>query len=412
MTRPEGPPAPSATGASPTAGGRRLPSVREMLDTLIGLPSVSSSRPELDRPNRPVVDALATWAEGLGFAVEVLELPGSGGRKANLLATLGQGPGGLVLAGHTDTVPFDEGLWQVDPFVATERDGRLYGLGATDMKSFLALALEAARAFRAQDLREPVIILGTADEETTMAGARLLQEAGRPRARRAVVGEPTDLRPVRAHKGILMESIRVSGRSGHSSNPALGANALEGMHAVIAGLLSLRKELTAAHRDDTFEVPHPTLNLGRIEGGDAANRICGRCVLDVDVRLVPGLSVQEARRRVQERAEEALAGHGDPGLTVDFASVFEGVDAFSAAPDLPLLRAVERLTGHAADRVGFGTEAPFFAGLGMDTVICGPGSIDVAHQPDEYLPLGSVEPTIRMLRGLIQESCVDGGSEA
>jgi len=395
---------------APLAGRRRLPDTLEMLRTLVASPSVSSPRAELDHSNRDVVDALAGWADGLGFAVEMLEVPGTGGRKVDLLATLGRGPGGLVLAGHTDTVPFDEEGWSTDPFVATEREGRLHGLGTTDMKSFLALALEAASAFRPEELREPIIVLGTADEETTMAGARALQAAGRPRARRAVVGEPTGLRPVRAHKGIIMESIRIAGRSGHSSDPSLGANALDGMLRVLTALTSLRDELIQAHPDETFSVPHPTLNLGRIVGGDAANRICGECTLDVDVRLVPGLSMDRARRLVRERAADALGDHGDPGLSLSFEAVFDGVDAFATDAGSDLVRTVERLTGHSAGVVGFGTEAPFFTAMGMETLVCGPGSIDVAHQPNEYLPLEAIAPTIDLLRALIAETCVHGGA--
>lgn len=388
---------------------RTLPGTLEMVTELVGLESVSSLDPAIDRPNRPVVERLAGWAESLGFRAELLDVPGTGGRKANLVATLGRGPGGLVLAGHTDTVPFDDGRWSSDPFRATERDGRLYGLGTTDMKSFLALALEAASAFRAGDLRAPIVVLGTADEETTMSGARALQAAGLPEPgggglRRAVVGEPTSLRPMRAHKGITMESVVLVGRSGHSSNPALGASALDGMADVLQALVAFRERLAGAHRDDTFEVPVPTLNLGVIHGGDAANRICARCELQVDLRPVPGLSVADARAALRDVVARAVAGRD---LEVAHRTLFEGVDAFRTAETADLVRAAESLTGHAAGAVGFGTEAPFFDAMGMETLVLGPGSIDVAHQPDEYLPLDAVDPTIRLLRALITRYCVD-----
>ncbi|HCB14772.1 MAG TPA: acetylornithine deacetylase, partial [Gammaproteobacteria bacterium] len=198
-----------------TASSRLL----ERIQQLIATPSVSSVSPQFDQSNRPVIDLLAGWLEDLGFAVRIERLPEQPD-KANLIATLGSGPSGLVLAGHTDTVPFDAGRWRFDPFGGVIADERIYGLGSTDMKSFLALAIEAAREFATHALHQPLVILATADEESSMHGARALAAAGQPLGRHAVIGEPTGLQPVRMHKGILMEAIRLEGRSGHSSNPA------------------------------------------------------------------------------------------------------------------------------------------------------------------------------------------------
>ncbi|MDP4652148.1 MAG: M20/M25/M40 family metallo-hydrolase, partial [Haliea sp.] len=193
------------------------------LRALVATPSVSSTDPAWDQGNRAVVELLADWLKVLGFRTEIMDVTPDG-RKANLIATLGSGPGGLVLAGHTDTVPFDDGRWLSDPLQLTERDQRLYGLGSTDMKGFFPIAIAAASAFAGKTLRQPLIILATADEESSMNGARALAAAGRPRARAAIIGEPTSLQPVRLHKGIMMESIEITGQAGHSSNPALGLN--------------------------------------------------------------------------------------------------------------------------------------------------------------------------------------------
>jgi acetylornithine deacetylase ArgE len=257
---------------------RDLPPLMEMMRRLIGAPSVSSVTPGFDQSNRSVIDLLADWLDSLDFTVEVLPLSRQPG-KSNLIATLGRGPGGLVLAGHTDTVPYDEGRWRTDPFRLTEADNRLYGLGTSDMKAFFALAIEAARHCRAETLQAPLIILATADEESSMDGAKDLVALGRPRARYALIGEPTGLRPVHMHKGIIMEAIHVYGHAGHSSNPQLGASALEGMHKVLGDLLAWRGELQAAHHDPRFAVPVPTLNPGYIQGGDNPNRICAHCEL-------------------------------------------------------------------------------------------------------------------------------------
>ncbi|MBE2293936.1 MAG: acetylornithine deacetylase, partial [Phycisphaerales bacterium] len=290
---------------------------------LIATPSVSSVSPQFDQSNRPVVELLAGWLEDAGFAVRIEALPGQS-EKANLIATLGQGAGGLVLAGHTDTVPFDAGRWRFDPFGGEVVDGRIYGLGTADMKSFLALALEAAQTFAAKSLRQPLVILATADEESNMCGARTLAMTGQALGRHAVIGEPTGLKPVRMHKGILMEAIRLQGRSGHSSNPALGVSALEGMYQVIGELLRWRAELQARYRNPLFEVEVPTLNLGHIHGGDNPNRICANCELHIDIRPLPGMPLADLRDALHERLDRLLV---DSALKLDFVPLFEGVEA-------------------------------------------------------------------------------------
>ncbi len=292
-----------------------LPPFSQLLAELIALPSVSSAEEGLDLSNRHVIQLLAGWLADLGFRVE--EHP-VGGDKWNLVAVLGAGDGGLVLAGHTDTVPCDPELWTSDPFRLVERDGRWYGLGTSDMKSFFAVVLEALRDVRAQDLAHPVIVLATADEETSMAGAKALSHYPLLRHRAAVIGEPTALKPVHMHKGMMMEAIRIIGHSGHSSDPALGNNALEGMQRVMGALLQWRDELQAAHREPLFKVPYPTLNLGHIHGGDNPNRICGHCELHIDLRPTAGLAVDALRREMQQRVTGAVAGSG---LGVDRKSV-------------------------------------------------------------------------------------------
>ena len=195
-----------------------------MIAELVALPSMSSVSPRFDTGNRLVCERMAQWLEPLGFQVE-LQPVGQDRDKVNLIARRGNGNGGLVLSGHTDTVPFDASRWNSDPFVLTQREGRLYGLGATDMKAFLAMAVEAAYLSQEARLQAPLVILATADEESSMQGARALLADQRRLGRWAVIGEPTCGVPVRAHKGILMEAIRLVGSPGHSSDPAGGRNA-------------------------------------------------------------------------------------------------------------------------------------------------------------------------------------------
>ncbi len=380
------------------------PKLRAMLDDLIALPTVSSVKPELNMGNRHLVDRLGEWLLGAGFQVEVMELPNQPG-KANLIATLGRGPGGLVLSGHTDTVPYDAGRWQRDPFEITEEDGRLYGLGTSDMKSFLALALEAARGLTAKDMQRPLTILATADEESSMSGARALVQAGRPLGRYAVIGEPTSLRPVRLHKGVMNEAVRLIGQPGHASDPALGNSALEGMHEVMGEILAWRRELQERYRHPAFAVPVPTINLGHIHGGDNPNRICGDCELLLDLRVLPGLQVEELRAELAARVARVAERRG---LGWEVAPLFEAIPPAETPASSAIVQASETLTGHAAEAVGFGTEAPFLNQLGLETVILGPGNLAQAHQPDEYLETGRIPPTLELLRALIRRFCIEG----
>jgi acetylornithine deacetylase len=378
-----------------------LPPLLDMIAALVREPSVSSVRPELDQGNRTVIDLLAGWLEGVGFRVEITPLPEHPG-KANLVATLGTGPGGLVLAGHTDTVPWDEGKWTHDPFQLTEADNRLYGLGTSDMKAFLALAIDALRELDATRLREPVILLATADEETGMAGARQLAVQDALHARHAIIGEPTGLRPVRMHKGILMEAIRLHGRSGHSSDPSLGNSALEAMHRVIGALLAWRAQLQEQHQNPLFAVTVPTLNLGHIHGGDNPNRICPDCELHIDLRMLPGMDLDDLRSQLHQCVTGVLA---DSGIRIEFESLFDGIPAMETAATAEITRLTEQLTGHAAEAVAFATEAPYLQGLGMETIVLGPGDIAQAHQPDEYLAMERLQPTTRLLQSLVKSIC-------
>ena len=385
---------------------RPVPDFLTMFDRLLASPSVSCTEPEWDEGNRGVCELLAEWLQALGFRCEIQPMP-SRDDKVNLIAVLGEGPGGLVLAGHTDTVPFDEKLWAMDPFGLTVREGRLYGLGATDMKGFFPVAVEAALAFRESRLREPLILVATADEESSMDGAIQLVASGRPRARHAVVGEPTDLRPARVHKGMMMEAITVTGQSGHSSNPTLGRSALEGMQRVMADLLAFREELAARHRNPLFEVEVPTLNLGCIHGGDNPNRICGECELHFDLRPLPGMDPADLREVI--RARLALIA-GQTGLGITMRPLFPGLHPFAEDAAAPIVRAAEEFTGYSAGSVAFATESPFLQRLGMQTIVMGPGSIRQAHQPNEYMEQCQVEPMVTVLQKMIQRFCVDGHS--
>jgi len=378
-------------------------SYQNQLSQLVALPSVSSTSSQWDMGNRKVIDLLASWLDELGFSIEIIPIQGSA-NKANLIATLGSGPGGLVLAGHTDTVPYDENRWQQDPFCLTEKNERFYGLGATDMKGFFPVILEAIKKIAGKPLQQPLIILATADEESSMSGARELAAMGKPKARYAVIGEPTGLRPIRMHKGIIMESVRVQGLAGHSSNPALGNNAMEVMHQVIGDLLLFRSEIQKKNIHPSFEVSVPTLNLGHIHGGDNPNRICGSCELHYDLRPLPGMNLEELRTLIDRRLDRIRTS---TNTVIECKSLIQGVEPFEESADSLLVQAAEKLSGYRAESVAFATEAPFMKALGMETIVFGPGSIDQAHQPNEFIELNQIQPAIEMIGQLIQQFCLE-----
>lgn len=372
-----------------------------MMSQLIATPSISSVSPEWDTSNQAVVELLASWCCDAGFDVELMPLPDCPD-KSNMIASYGCGPDGLVLSGHTDTVPYDEGKWRTDPFKVIEKDNHWYGLGTADMKGFFAVVLEALRDIDLKKLKKPLILLATADEESSMCGAKSLVQANRRLGRHAVIGEPTGLKPIRAHKGIMMEGIRLIGQSGHSSNPALGNNALEGMHKVIDNLLQWRSELQQRYQDSMFAVDVPTLNLGHIHGGDNPNRICAHCELHFDIRTLPGMHHQSLRDEIDERMHVLLS---ESGLGYERLPLISGTEAMDTPAAAEIIKTAETLTGHSAEVVAFGTEGPYLNSLGMETVILGPGHIDQAHQPNEFIAMDQINPAINIIRELIRKFC-------
>ena len=236
-----------------------------------------------------------------------------------------------------------------------------------------------------------------------MSGAKALAAAGRPLGRAAIIGEPTQLKPIRLHKGVMMERIDILGRSGHSSDPSLGHSALEAMHGAIGELMSLRGQWQRQYNNPQFSVPQPTLNFGCIHGGDNPNRICGQCSMEFDLRPLPGMDPEVLRAAIRQKLEPVAERHK---VKIDYAPLFAEVPPFEQAEDAELVRIAEKLTGHAAEAVAFGTEAPHLQQLGCETLVLGPGDIACAHQPGEYLEMSRLQPTVHLLRQLIEHYCL------
>ncbi|EGQ7672603.1 acetylornithine deacetylase [Vibrio cholerae] len=375
-----------------------LPSFLEVYEGLISTSSISSTDARWDEGNEQVIAKLADWLSALGFSIQIEQVAPN---KQNLIAKLGSGEGGLLLAGHSDTVPFDEGRWNYNPHALTQANNRFYGLGTADMKGFFAFIYEAVKNVDWSKQTKPLYVLGTCDEETTMLGARHFTENAPFKPDYCIIGEPTSLVPIRAHKGHVANAIRVTGKSGHSSNPALGVNAIEIMHEVLFALMQLRDRLIKEYHHPGFEIPTPTLNLGHIHGGDSPNRICGCCELHYDVRPLPGISLdgldnlmRDALREVQQKW---------PGR-IELVPLHDPIPGYECAHDHPFIHGISEICQQEAQTVNYCTEAPFLQQI-CTTLVLGPGSIDQAHQPDEFLAFEFIDPTVRVLSRAMQKYC-------
>jgi acetylornithine deacetylase len=368
---------------------------------LIETPTISAFDDKIDQSNEKLIHWLSNTFSEIGFDISIQKVPNTR-HKFNMLAKIGSGEGGLLLSGHSDTVPYDEGKWQYDPFTVTEKDGRLHGLGTCDMKGFFAFILNALQDTPLNKLKKPLYILATADEETSMAGARFFVEQQLIKPDVAVIGEPTELKPIYKHKGHMAHSINIEGKAGHSSDPAKGVNALEIMHQAIGALLSLQQSLSQNYQDKDFTVPETTLNLGHIHGGDGENRICGQCQLNFDVRPVPQLNDEAVFEQIDQVLTPIKAKY--PGR-IARSLMYPTAPAFACKNETQVVELAEELTGFNAATANYSTEAPFINSLGCDTLVLGPGSIEQAHQPNEFIDLSYVEPTTKLLRNLIKQIC-------
>jgi acetylornithine deacetylase len=371
------------------------------LADLIGFPTVSAES------NLDMIRYVAAYLEGAGADVEIHV--DTTETKANLFATLGPaGDGGIVLSGHTDVVPVEDQQWSSDPFVLQERDGRLYGRGACDMKGFIACVLATVPSFAQATLARPVHFAFTYDEEVGCLGARaLVNEVLRAQMRPslAIVGEPTLMRIVEGHKGCYEYTVAFHGLEGHSAMPDAGVNAVEYAVRYVVKLMQLGDELrTQAPSDSRFQPPWTTLQVGRFSGGVARNVIAASCAVDWEMRPVRRVDAAFVKAGIGSYVDEVLrpAMQATAPSANIVTTVVGEVDGLEPVPNNEALRLVAELTGNAdADVVPFGTEAGLYQELGMSAVVCGPGSIEQAHKPDEFVTRDQLELALAMLARLV-----------
>jgi acetylornithine deacetylase len=329
-------------------------------------------------------------------------------RKANMLASFGEGPGGIVLSGHTDVVPVDGQSWTSDPFKATIRDGKLFGRGACDMKGFVGVVLGHAPDYAKAAKREPIHIALTYDEELGCLGIPHLIAAMRRwgiRPAGCLVGEPTSMRPVSAHKGGRVYRCKITGKAAHSSLTPQAVNAVEYAARIIALIQSIgEREQRAGLRVEDFDVPHTTISTNVFTGGTAGNIVPAAAEFLFDFRYVPGVDPDALFAEIEGFAKNELVPRMqavDPASGIAFELV-NAVPALDAKETDAIFGRVCALTpGEAIGKVSYGTEASFFQDGGVPSMVCGPGSIAQAHRADEFVTLDQLARCDRFIDGLI-----------
>ena len=381
------------------------PTSRALLERLIGFATVSRDS------NLELIEFIRGYLAGFGVDSELFH--NVEGTKANLFATIGpQNRGGVVLSGHTDVVPVDGQAWTVEPFQLSEHDGHLYGRGTADMKGFIACVLAAVPRLVQRPLQVPVHLAFSYDEEVGCLGVRsmLAELEKRPhKPTLCLIGEPTELKPVLGHKGKLAMRCEVHGAACHSAYAPYGVNAIEYAARLIGHLGEIGARLAQPeHHDARFDPPFSTVQTGVIKGGRALNIVPAECEFDFEVRALPGFDAQRVPDELQRYAAEQLlpkmqAVSTASDIRLQPLSAYPGL---ATPPDSEAARLLARLCGSSDfGTVAFGTEGGLFDGAGIPTVVCGPGSMDQGHKPDEFVSLEQLQGCDALLQRLADYLC-------
>ncbi|HUH40010.1 MAG TPA: acetylornithine deacetylase [Castellaniella sp.] len=374
----------------------------DMITRLVGFDTVSRNS------NMALIDYVRDYLSDLGVESHLVKSPD--GKKANLFATVGPAvEGGVVLSGHTDVVPVDGQPWDSDPFTITEKDGRLYGRGTCDMKAFIAIGLAMVPDMIQAGLKRPIHFALSYDEEVGCLGApalieRLVQDIPKPSA--VIVGEPSSMMPIMAHKGLAVARTTVIGHEAHSSQMQRGVSAVMTAARLITFLEDMMAENRAkADPDSPFVPPYSTLHVGVVHGGTAVNIISRECSFTWDTRVLPGDSVHHYLDRFRAYSDSLL-----PAMQAIAPNASITTELVADAPPLSddgddaAQRMAMRLTGcKCCGVVPYATEGGQFQGKGFSVVVCGPGSIDQAHQPNEYIDIPQVTECETFMSKLIQQ---------
>ena len=372
----------------------------DLLERLIAYPTMSTDS------NLELILDLSGRLQSLGARTHIFG--DETGTKATLFGSLGPDePGGILLSGHSDVVPVTDQDWASDPFEMRQADGRLYGRGACDMKGFIAACIVMAERYAAMPLKRPVHFAFTYDEETGCLGAQaLIPELNRLGIKPdiAIIGEPTEMRVIEGHKGCCEYTTRFEGLEGHGSSPDLGVNAAEYAVRYVSRLMELRGDLCARTPNGSrFDPPYTTINIGRVQGGHAHNVIVGKAEVDWEFRPVQDSDMRFVKSTMEAFVTDELlpqmrAVYPQADITMETVGEVPGLEPMTENAARDLMATL--LGANSAGVVPFGTEAGLFQQMGMDVILCGPGSIAQAHKPDEFVSLDQLELCLNMLERL------------
>jgi acetylornithine deacetylase len=372
-----------------------LTAAKDLLARLVAFDTTSH------KTNIPLIEFVEAYLAR--HEIDSVRVPTGDGLKASLFATIGPaGTGGIALSGHTDVVPVTGQRWDTDPFALVERDGKLYGRGACDMKGFLACVLAMVPAFKAGAPKVPIHIAFSYDEEVGCTGVRpMVAELGKslPLPRFVLVGEPTEMSVVDAHKGPMRWRVEVTGRAAHSSLPQLGVNAITYAGRLLAELDRIENELKALPPDPRFDPPYNTLQVTEIEGGTASNIVPVPCWFGWEMRRLPGFDASTVDKRVRRFADGLIAqmhrAAPETGIGIETANEVPAFQADAASGVVPL--ALKLAGQNATFAVCYATEASLFQLGGAPAIVCGPGNIAQAHTPNEFIPVEELEKCLAFL---------------
>lgn len=373
----------------------------EWISRLVAFDTTSS------RSNLALIEDVEAYFHS--FGVETFRVENDDRTKSNLYAVVGpKVEGGVVLSGHTDVVPVDGQDWKTDPWTVTEKDGKLFGRGVADMKSFSAIGLSLVPAMLKAGLKRPIIFALSYDEEVGCLGApRMIAEIVDkvPAPSAVIVGEPTNMRVIDGHKGIASFRVTVTGYTTHSSQTDRGVSAVEAAARLIAKIADMRAaRAVRADRRSPFDPPYSTMTVNVVHGGTQLNIMAGEAWFEWDLRVVPGDSREDIIEEFTDfaRGVEAEMRAKAPGCRVEIRQM-TNAPFLAPAPDNPAADLAKAITGHnSTDVVAYAAEAGQFQEAGLSVVICGPGSIDQAHQPDEFITIDQVREGTRFMRKLIE----------
>ena len=375
----------------------------DLLARLVGFDSVSRNS------NLPLADFVCEYLNRPGVGIQ--RNPSPDGGKTNLVITIGpegdERRKGLVLSGHMDVVPADEPDWRSDPFVLTESGESYVGRGASDMKGFLAIATNAAARLNPKELVHPLVFIFTYDEELGTIGAKHFADTWPDAAmmpKNTIIGEPTSLHAIRMHKGHMAIRLVVEGAPAHSGYPHLGRSAIEPVGRMIVALTDLRTQLAnerPPNREHFSEVPFVPLNIAQVSGGSAINVVPDLCELNIGFRLLPGMESGPLLERIRETLRDAL-GETEYNLEVRYESppmlLREDAHVYQT-----LCRHIAQEDTHS---VSYATDAGWLQTMGFECVIWGPGSIEVAHKPNESMPIGQLDRAAQLVSEIIAKHCL------